>query len=689
LWDAFPLLQTFQFPWRFLSPATLAAALLTGGLLSVNGNRLSVIGEKPSYRSPITDYGLPLLLILLLSAAHWGWLYPEHCPAPVDTTLVGMVAWEQATDTVGTTASRELLPTSAPMIPVEVYGLPVWELRFSPADLPEGATMQTAVTHPLREQIEVDTAVPFTARFRAFYFPGWRAWVDDQEVPITPAEDGLITFPVPGGRHTLRVAFGETPLRLLADLISLLTLAALGVLLWRIPAQKETAPATPSARWWLALLLVGGALLATKWLLVDVGYTPLRHNRLANGALAGIAKPSQATFGNPAMVRLLGFEEWPTAVPADQPLPITLYWQALATLSKDYRVGLVVVDEQGVRWSTDDLRDDRWSRAAPPMTTWPVDQYAQTALLVDLLPGTPPGRYQLQLSLFDRETFTPLTVYNQGQTAGPFLSLGEIEVEPPTATAVPDATLFSTPAMTIYSTFLDHTGASPGDTMLYTLFWSHHQDTAVPLTLSLADEAGTVWRTWPITLPVYGPGWWRSQLPLTLPVDLPGGGYTFGLSDLNGNTAVLPGTLFVVEPERNFEAVEMDTAVNVALEADTHTLATLVGYTTGDSCPNAGETCQISLLWHAENEFPASYRVFVHLLDGQGHIVAQSDGIPAGWTRPTTGWLPGEYILDTHTLTLPAPGTYTLRVGMYDAAGNRLHTGNQENALELTPLVVE
>ncbi len=688
LWDALPLLQTFQFPWRFLAPATLAAALLTGGLLSVNRNPLSVTRKTTTHGLRITDYGLPLLFIALLSAAHWGWLYPEHCPAPADTTLVGMVAWEQATDTVGTTASRELLPTSAPTIPVEAYGLPVWELRFSPADLPEGATMQTAVTHPLRTEIEVDTAVPFTARFRTFYFPGWRAWVDGEQVPITPAADGLITFPVPDGRHTLKVAFGETPLRLLADLISLLSLAALTVILWRIPAaqQKETAPGTPSTRWWLALLLVGAALLATKWLLVDAGYTPLRHNRLADGELTGIAEPSQVMFGNPSLVRLLGYEDWPTAVPADQPVPITLYWQALAALEKDYRVGLVVVDEQGVRWSSNDLRDDRWSRAAPPTTGWPVDRYVRTALLVDLLPGTPPGRYQLQLSLFDRETFTPLTAYEQEQTVGPFVPLGEIEVRPPEGTAVLDTTLFSTPDVTIHSAFLDRTGASPGDTMLYTLFWSHNQDTAVPLTLSLMDEADTVWHTWPLTLSAYGDGWWRSQLPITLPVDLPGGVYAFHLSDPNGQTAVLPDPLTLIEPERTFEPMEMDTAVNTTLNNNDQPLTTLVGYTLSAGCQQTGDQCQIDLLWRAEGEFPSSYRVFVHLLDAQGQIVAQSDAVPHSWARPTTGWLPGEYILDTHPLTLPPSGNHTLAVGMYAADGTRLQTAAKDTAIILSPI---
>jgi hypothetical protein len=65
-----------------------------------------------------------------------------------------------------------------------------------------------------------------------------------------------------------------------------------------------------------------------------------------------------------------------------------------------------------------------------------------------------------------------------------------------------------------------------------------------------------------------------------------------------------------------------------------------------------------------------SYRVFVHLLDVDGNLVTQSDAVPDYWLRPTTGWVPGEYIRDRHALTIP-PGApappYTLRLGWYDA----------------------
>ncbi len=692
LWGAFPLLQPFQFPWRFLAPATLAAALLCGGLVAVNRNPLSVI-RKPTTDdgSRITNYGLPLLLVVLLSAAHWGWLYPQHCAPPADTSLAGMVAWEAATATVGTTASAELLPTAVRQMPSAETDTPVWAARLSPADLPEGSQIFTAVYHPLRAEIEMETAVPFTARFRTFYFPGWRAWVDGEEVPIVTGDpDGLITFAVPDGRHTLTVAFGETRLRLLANLISLLSLAALAFILWRTPAAHRKAEIqTPiPARWWLALLVVGLALLAIKWLLVDPGYTPLRHSRLSETGLAGFAAPF-VTFGspdNPAQIRLLGMEDWPTAVPADQPLPVTLYWQALAALETEYRVGLVLVDETGIRWSTTDLRDDRWSRAAPTTTAWPLDQYARTALLVDLLPGTPPGAYTLQLSLFDRESLMPLTVYAQGQPPGPYLSLGQIDVQPPAQTAVLESVLFSDDAVTVHGAFLDRAQAAPGDTAVLTLLWSLPKGAGTAVTLSLADNTGTVRHTWPVALPAYGPGRWRSQLALALPVTLPGGPYTVQISTPAGQTAVLPDVLSIQEPERLLAPVDMATAVHVSLGTNDQPLATLVGFTPDVGCQQPGGPCQITLLWRAEAPFSGSYRVFVHLLGAQGQIVAQSDAIPAGWTRPTTGWLPGEYILDTHTLGMPSEGTYTLTVGMYDEKGERLHTPDHNSTIGLGTL---
>ena len=96
----------------------------------------------------------------------------------------------------------------------------------------------------------------------------------------------------------------------------------------------------------------------------------------------------------------------------------------------------------------------------------------------------------------------------------------------------------------------------------------------------------------------------------------------------------------------------------------------------------------MSLLWQGVAEMEVSYRVFVHLVNGAGEIVAQADGEPAGWTRPTSGWAPGEYVIDAHQLLLPPTlpdEALTLRVGLYDPqSGIRLTTAAGSDAVRLT-----
>jgi hypothetical protein len=84
----------------------------------------------------------------------------------------------------------------------------------------------------------------------------------------------------------------------------------------------------------------------------------------------------------------------------------------------------------------------------------------------------------------------------------------------------------------------------------------------------------------------------------------------------------------------------------------------------------------VTLHWHALETPDKDYHTFVHLLDAEGSIVAQDDGVPGDGELPSRGWLPGEYLVDHRVLQLPfdvADGVYTLGVGLYDpATGERL-----------------
>ena len=72
------------------------------------------------------------------------------------------------------------------------------------------------------------------------------------------------------------------------------------------------------------------------------------------------------------------------------------------------------------------------------------------------------------------------------------------------------------------------------------------------------------------------------------------------------------------------------------------------------------------------------YKVFVHLYDDAGQLIAQTDSEPGGALRPTHTWQPGETVIDRYGVLLPEeaePGHYTLAVGLYDVADptNRLN----------------
>ncbi|MCA9916967.1 MAG: hypothetical protein KC445_03400, partial [Anaerolineales bacterium] len=696
LWTAVPQLEAFQFPWRFLAPASFLAAFLCGGIAKPPGGLISSghsIGKPPGGLAPLRLRAKAgnLIIVAILSVGHWGWLYPNLCSAPSDLSVDGMVAWEQATQTLGSTASGELLPSAVEIVP-DPTNPPAWQARLDETTLPADAQILTTSNQPLATQIELDSAVPFTATLRIFNFPGWQVTVNGEQVPITASDpEGWITVPVPNGRSTLMATFRETPLRLAADGVSLLSvILALGIgYRLSVNGKRMTDDRLRTTDYGLPLT-VAALLITGKLLLVDAGQTPLRQARLQNGGLAGVAQPLDVTLGtpdNPAQVRLLGLAEWQTAVPANNPLALTLYWQALQPLMANYKVGLTLLDANGLRWSDDGLRDYRWLRNPPPTTGWPTDQYALTAYFVDLLPGTPPGEYQLRLSFFEQNSLTPLTFYSaSGQPIGPELALGTVTVEPPTAPwptglAMQHQMEVTDGTATLLGSNLDRSEAAPGDSVLVTLFWTAQQKTAV--TLSLLDENETAVANWPITLPNFGAGAWRSQLLERLPVNLANGCYQWQLTFANGQT-VRWGELNISAPERLLEMPTMETAVGVTLSEQ----ATLVGFSLDAPVLAAGETLNLALVWQAETELSESYRVFVHVLGEDGRIVAQADGLPANWTRPTSGWLPGEFIIDQHTIILPAtlpPGNYTLTTGLYLPNASRLQ---QPSGQDNIPLVI-
>ncbi|MEM7028088.1 MAG: glycosyltransferase family 87 protein [Chloroflexota bacterium] len=84
---------------------------------------------------------------------------------------------------------------------------------------------------------------------------------------------------------------------------------------------------------------------------------------------------------------------------------------------------------------------------------------------------------------------------------------------------------------------------------------------------------------------------------------------------------------------------------------------------------------QLTLYWQTSQNQTSDYTVFTQLLDSSGQLITSHDGPPNAGSQTTSSWAVNQIVIDHHTLPLPDTvpvGTYTLYVGMYDDAIQRL-----------------
>jgi hypothetical protein len=133
------------------------------------------------------------------------------------------------------------------------------------------------------------------------------------------------------------------------------------------------------------------------------------------------------------------------------------------------------------------------------------------------------------------------------------------------------------------------------------------------------------------------------------------------------------GVVWVQSTESNFdEPQKMETASGVTLGDKVK----LLGYDLTSEPVRAGGNLYVTLYWQGQREMAQSYKVFVHVYDGAGNIVAQRDWLPGLGVKPTSGWAAGEVVADRHIVPVGedvVAGEYRVAVGMYDeGSGERL-----------------
>jgi len=101
---------------------------------------------------------------------------------------------------------------------------------------------------------------------------------------------------------------------------------------------------------------------------------------------------------------------------------------------------------------------------------------------------------------------------------------------------------------------------------------------------------------------------------------------------------------------------------------------------------------RVTLWWEALAPPGGDYTVFLHLVDGEGRLVATGDGPPLAGGFPTRLWRSGDRLADGHVIPFPPDlpsGVYTVQVGWYDpTTGVRLPAMQEEERLPQDAVVV-
>ncbi len=628
-------------------------------------------------------------------------------------------AFEQQTGQVGVDPEGSYFPVwvkrrpvGSPLVAQYAAGGPI--ARFDETSLPEGGSIVDAHYGPNRAQLIVESPESFQGRYQVYYFPGWQVLVDGARVTPSPSDpDGLLTFPVPAGRHAVTVRFRETPLRVAADVLSLITLAVFLAVVLRYPARDDGPErlAASLSGWrdgtgraaWLIAVCLSIALLGLKVGVIDRIDSPFRRPALLpDGRLPSVQNQLGQRFANG--LTLIGYDQSGPRIPADGALQTDLYWTTHSQPTGLFQSVVHLVGPDGLRWRMPDSFRPRGYTDYPPARSWLPDQYALDSHEVEPLPGTPPGTYDVVLTVFDPATLAPISVIDdQGHPATPALTLGTVILERPVRTvATEDAArgridhVFG--PVTLVSVHLDRAEMDAGDAALLTTFWRSDRQPEDNLVARLVLAAPGAQPVVEYSLPLAAPwfpttSWrtgdvWRGQVMLRVPAGAESGDYELRVAVPESATpAALPVTIRVSAPPRSFTRPATSNELDVTLG----TVATLVGFDSSTPAVQPGESITVTLVWQALDTPAESYRVFVHLVDSDGRLVAQSDGIPDHWTRPTTGWIAGEYVVDAHSITVPgdtADGAYELRAGLYIPGVGRLKTSSGVDTIPLGTLTV-
>lgn len=136
------------------------------------------------------------------------------------------------TNEATTNVANEYMPKWVSDIPLS---RPVETLEVIDGDV--SLTSRTFAGERIRVNIEASTES--IVQINKVYYPGWGVTIDDRLIPIKYGNAlGVMRVAVPKGSHRLEASFRETPMRFMADVVSVVSVIV--YLIWMLRVKKHT-----------------------------------------------------------------------------------------------------------------------------------------------------------------------------------------------------------------------------------------------------------------------------------------------------------------------------------------------------------------------------------------------------------------------------------------------------------------
>lgn len=212
MWDNIPFLPYFQFPWRFLIMTTFLSPLLVVTFEKVRSNKLT-----------------STFLIFLIMITATSYFRPQDFLGRQDEYFINRyIPTPIASEEYRETGEEYLrLPKNTKMRPDKNY----------PLVISENALININRINNLYTVIDVASTEGTNLNYNKYFFPGWVAKIDGQQIDITIGEPfGQIVLDIPPGAHLVEIKFEETNFRNFLNAISLgAFLVSLGLIfnLWQ------------------------------------------------------------------------------------------------------------------------------------------------------------------------------------------------------------------------------------------------------------------------------------------------------------------------------------------------------------------------------------------------------------------------------------------------------------------------